>query len=97
MATKLIEAKTTNGAGPSVSLVDFDPIQPRFRTVYAFGNWGAAGADVEIEISPDGVNWFLAHSFTGQDDYAIISASFTHIRAVVSDVDGSTSLTAIVV
>lgn len=65
------------------------------RTVYAYGTWDTA--TVTIQISPDsGTTWFNVTSgaFTA-DGYLTFEARATSIRAVVSSVGASTSVSAL--
>ena len=103
MATTVISAD--NADGEYVHSHFMYLFAPRPTTLYVYGTWG--GAAVDIQVSPDGQNWFDASYYVSTDLNTITSGqitankairlhgTFSHIKIVVSNV-GTTSLNAVV-
>jgi hypothetical protein len=60
------------------------------QTVYCFGNF--AGANVNLQGSPDGVEWFDLVNFSGKQVIGI-GLSVRFFRGVVSGATASTAVT----
>lgn len=87
MTTKLYTAQTGNDTLAAVPVTGF--VQ---NTLYAFGTFDTA--TIALEASPDGGTTWLAVTDASFTEAGMIRLDFaaTHIRAVVSSVGGSTSL-----
>jgi hypothetical protein len=77
----------TDGAQPEVLL------EAGEVAIYAWGNWGAAGAQLHLETSPDKVTWFRHEdaTFTG-DTWVNGSLGNVWVRAYLENADGATEL-----
>lgn len=94
MAT-IFSARTTNGNSDPVSFSDLGATINRPATVYVWGTFDSA--TVDIQVSPDGSEWFptTGGQFT-EKGAKTIELTAHQFRLVVASAGGSTSINAAV-